>query len=262
LKPILSLYLLDLENFKKDRDIENSIDLLSNRLGKEQREKLLRIHDRKKTEFVLSRSLLKFALDRHLKEGIKMPKGYWQIREREQLPPKIENVEAENLQFSISHSQSIVSITCCLSNQRIGFDIQACKQFSNFQQGLETAKYFCNDKQLAVLSEIATDQNMRLFSSTYTLYWSLKEAYFKALHQGIHNESLKNTSFEPCTINKAKCLTRMYQNALQAHFQIAVYHSKPFTIETHQLEIENSLIKISNHFPITNIGWEGFRIRY
>ena len=100
---------------------------------------------------------------------------------------------------------------------------------------------------------------MRQFSNTYTLYWSIKEAYFKALQQGIHNESLKKTTLQPCTLNKANCLTSLYENTLEEQYQIAVYHSKTFTIESHQLEVENSLIKISD--PITNIDWQGFRVR-
>jgi len=251
----VSIYLLDVEKLKQLPNYEDVLQSFEKHLGEEQQHKLQRIHQRKQSEFIFSRNLLCFALD----EQNKANKSNWKIQERPDLPPYVKQAEVQNFQFSISHSHSFLGIAICESTENIGFDIQLCKPMRNIHKALEAAEYFCYPSEINTLSNIKGTSIQQEFSLAYTAIWSLKEAYFKALQRGIHNDQLKKVYFKESNLLEGNSHLSQMQDLENRDYQLAFYHPQPCSVEHHVMEVSNSKLKISKSTNVLN--WQTFKIK-
>jgi len=270
---------LDVASLSKQQETQASILELQKQLGKAQLQKLDSLNARKQLEFIFSRSLLLFALNRHVNAEQEVDWNQsisWDIVERPQLPPLVMNSEADSFQFSISHSHSFVAIACCYrkenqqhSQQQIGFDIQQTKQFKSFEQGLQAAEYFCHVDELEGLSALAGEKQTHAFNSTFTQFWSMKEAFFKAQESSIHNEQLTRTHFQNCKLNQANCLSSYLVGQDEQEYQITLYNpflatdvdSAESAVEVNSVELNLNNGRLETSLQSQKLEWQGFCVR-
>lgn len=172
------LYLLNRAVFSAD-----ALALLKGKLDDAQNRKLELLNKNKQGEFVLSRSLLKYAIKEELSNATDI-----RIEERPQLAPKVAVCKPENICFSISHSHNLIAVCISKGANSIGLDVELIpSEFS-----LEKAAFFCNEQQVSTLTqfESATDRSAEAIK-----LWTLKEAYFKSSMIGVLNKDLKALSF-------------------------------------------------------------------
>ena len=247
----LLLYLFDLETVSED-----DVASLKALLNTEQQQKCDSINQRKKTEFILSRSLLTFAVNSALEsEDIAL-----NIQERLHLPPLVTIAAQHNIQFSISHSKHMLGITVRKGKEAIGFDIQAMKDFSkdiNFpQNSLESAQYFCNEAQINELTRYIDDR--ALFTQHYTQIWANKEAYLKSLQLGINHELLKKTGFIKEKKQSCHLHTSFFFDSGKGAFALAIYCKKPYSVTSQTLIINQ--LKFSAQKPNLPLEWEALDV--
>jgi len=269
---------MDVARLSKQQETLASIFELQKQLGKAQLQKLDSLNARKQLEFIFSRSLLLFALNRHVNAEQEVDWSQsisWDIVERTQLPPLVTNSEADSFQFSISHSHSFVAIACCYRKenqqhypqQKIGFDIQQTKQFESFEQGLQAAEYFCHVDELEKLSALAAEKQTHAFNAMFTQFWSMKETFFKAQESSIHNEQLTRTHFQNCELNQANCLSSYLVGQDREEYQIALYHpflatdddSAESAVEVNSVELNNG--RLETNLQSKELEWQGFCVR-
>ncbi len=247
----LLLYLFDLRTVSKE-----DVAALKALLNMEQQQKCDSISQRKKTEFILSRSLLTFAVNQALKKDNLV----LHIQERPQLPPLVDTAVQHDIQFSISHSRHMLGITIGRGKEAIGFDIQAIKDCSkdlNFpENSLESAKYFCNASQISELSSYAMDKE--LFARNYTKIWAKKEAYLKSLQLGINHELLKKTDFIKAKNQQGNLHTSMLGSTHDDAFALAIYSEKLYSVISHSLNMNQLTFCIQN--PNLPFDWEVFDV--
>jgi len=217
-------------------------------LDQAQQVKLATIHPRKKAEFILSRTLLKYGLTHHKKDI----KHIWHILERSQLPPLVTPVT--QTKFSLSHSGTMIGIAVCDSNDEIGFDLQQFKSFKNQRLAIESARQFCSEAEYQDLKHLI--DNETLFTKSFTELWTLKEAFFKSRHCGMLNENIKRTHFTVSHEQERNCATSYWQDSHEKEYQLAIYNPEYFSIKCHFLEIHNNEFKIQNEELI----WQHYKI--
>ncbi len=248
----ISLYLLNASDVSKAQ-----IDQLKALLNPEQQYKCDSIAKRKRSEFILSRTLLIHAIRQTLQDQ----EVALDIQERSQLPPLVEIADQHNIQFSISHSKNMIGIAIGQNMNAIGFDLQAIKHFSETQllsgDAIESARYFCNESQLADLDSY-TD-NKTLFAHNYTKLWAKKEAYLKALQCGISTTLLIKTSFTKSPDNQGTLSVSLLLGNHNDYFMLALFCERPYTISCDSLELDKlSLITNKSNTPLE---WEFFKIK-
>lgn len=120
---------------------------------------------KKKLEFLLGRSLLRYCLD-----AISSEKQAWKINERPHHKP-IVHPSLPNWHFSLSHSHDLICIA--FSPARIGVDIEKINPKRNHR---ETAAEFMSPQELNTFLEFKTP-NLPYF---YKI-WTLKESLYKTI---------------------------------------------------------------------------------
>jgi phosphopantetheinyl transferase len=214
------------------------------------------INKRKKTEFILSRSVLSFCI----KSSLKNTDISLDIQERPQLPPLVLQAQQNDIRFSISHSKNWLAIAITQGVEAVGFDLQVVKNYSDEQgfpgKDIERAQYFCNEPQLSELKLYKDDK--RLFSRQYTKLWAMKEAYLKSLELGINHELLRKLEFTKASNQSGSLHSTTIENKPQDSFAVALYCQKSYTVTCHHL----TLIKRKFHIEKFNsqLQWETFNV--
>ena len=244
---LVSLFIFDYSSLAQEQ-----LELFAQNLGRNQQAKLIEINARKRNEFICSRALLSYCLNKiHSKKD-----QVWEIIERPQLPPHIKFADELNIRFSISHQQSMLGIAVAKSTKKLGFDIQQIKTFSSFQTALIFAGNFCSEPELKSLQRYVNEDLHRL-AIEITRLWTLKEAFFKAQLCGIYNPNLKKTNFSVCTNSQAHGFSNHCFDSDKKHFQIAIVNETNSPIESYQVSILNEEFEINNlRFDAL---WQGFK---
>jgi len=121
---------------------------------------------RKRREYLLSRSLMRHALQQHFQSRV----NKWQFVERSGATPLISNLPAD-IHLSLSHSGGLICFA--IAGCPVGIDIETCDRQRNFSA---LAEAFMNDEELVRLQQDETTRAEYFYRS-----WCAKEAYFKAL---------------------------------------------------------------------------------
>lgn len=119
---------------------------------------------RRKREYLLSRTLIRYAL----KQVFALPFNHWDIIECNGARFRINNLPTPVF-YSLSHSDGEISFV--MAPKAIGIDIEVIKSRKNLR---ELAQQFMHVNELNCLG---TPEEVLYFYRT----WSAKEAYFKAL---------------------------------------------------------------------------------
>lgn len=88
------------------------------------------------------------------------------------------NLKDQNLHFNVSHSNNMI-LYAVSSQSPLGIDVEYCQQNIDF---LNIAKEFCSEQECQQLLKHPLPQRMR----TFYHYWVRKEAFVKALGQGLY----------------------------------------------------------------------------
>lgn len=262
MKSKVTLYLFDLTTVS-----QQEVHALKVLLNPEQKDKYESINNRKQTEFVISRSLLNFAVKKNLKNTLlSNNQTMIDIQERPQLPPLVNLAEENNIQFSISHSQSLIGIAIGQNMGAIGFDLQGIKTFSNTQNfsenAIESARFFCNEPQLSALLSYIDESNdngdRSLFSRNYTKLWAKKEAYLKSLHCGINSVLLKKTHFIKRPDEQGLLCATVFEKTHDTDFIFALFCEKPYSIVCHSLNLQQ--LKFQTNKSALNLNWDVYDV--
>lgn len=159
-------------------------------------------HARKYREYIVSRTLLRHALNDHFKQTNLL----WQITESDNAPPEL-TAPFNNIFISLSHSNNLIALT--LTHEATGIDIEYKKPRNNLQT-MATGFMTAAEKQhlLTLPQEKQTDFFYRS--------WCIKEATYKL--QSILN--INTTPIEKiCSLNDSKQAGRIYlkEAELQQH---------------------------------------------
>ena len=140
--------------------------------------------DRKK--YVVSHLFLRRVLSHYFP---RISPKEWCFEENAQGKPYLHTKHGITFHFNLSHSSHHAYIIC--SEQYVcGIDIEESKNIS-LTEGL-TALLF-SEEELAIYKRLSAEKKERMFY----LYWTLKEAYLKALGSGLMELELSTLNFEP-----------------------------------------------------------------
>ena len=136
-------------------------------------------------------------------------------------------------------------------------DLKAAKKESNWRRKGFLQKLFTETEQDYIL------HSENPFLSVW-LFWSMKEAFFKAQESSIHNEQLKRTHFQNCELNQANCLSSYLVGQDREEYQIALYHpflaiddeSAESAVEVNSVELNNGRLETS--LQSQKLEWQGF----
>jgi len=179
-------------------------------------------NDNKRREFLLSRALMRHALDEH----IKPQQQKWQFVEKANAPPLITNLP-DGLHISLTHSKG--TICFALASCSVGVDLEKMRGNRDFM-GL--AKTVMNAQEI----EFFKRQPKKLIENFYRI-WCTKEARYKALPiEKQVNLSLKNIAVLPFFENKNVLITKR-----NTDFMLAI-------------TLQKKVASISyNHFPKNDV---------
>jgi len=150
--------------------VDTSLDCL-NSTERQQAQKLQSRQDRQL--YVAAHVFLRKVLSSYTK----LYPGEWQFSAGKYGKPAVSNRGLEALKFSLSHTHGLLA--CAVSwQQAVGVDIEQPLPLKNFQALCQTV--LSNDEMTEVLAGRDSMEQERRF---YT-YWTLKEAYVKALGCG------------------------------------------------------------------------------
>lgn len=210
---------------------------LFDNLANQQQVRASDLQGRRRVQFLVSRTLLQFALAQ-LPQTPKTttPASFsWSIRERVDLPPLAiavnTSLPSPQVALSLSHSDNHIALAICPHNNgedtRLGVDIEVFKS----SRKLEAANYFCHPEEVDALQSI-TDPSERL--KQMVRIWTHKEAFFKSHHRSILNSDLKKVQFKPCEPKEAG----LKSAALENYGVVSVYHPVDYEIEASEVNFD------------------------
>ncbi len=132
------------------------------------------LFERSRREHLVGRALVRTTLSRYAD----VAPGAWRFREGERGRPEIEGpAGAPPLRFNLSHTTGLVAVAVAFDRD-VGVDVEdAARQRTT----AEIADRFFSPREVADLRALpAADQRDRFFT-----YWTLKEAYIKAVGLGL-----------------------------------------------------------------------------
>lgn len=116
-------------------------------------------------------------LRRILSQYADIPPEYWAFSCNDFGKPAIENSGQESLSFNLSHTHSMIA--CAVGYQYdLGVDIEGNQAVSNL---VDMCRITLSDAELTTVLSTLPKQREKLFYR----YWTLKEAYIKALGKGL-----------------------------------------------------------------------------
>lgn len=140
-----------------------------------------KMSDWRRREYFSGRKALEYCLKEYLKE--KDGSGnIWGLRVLSEkgkkpelkLPDRLKGFPISKVDFSISHSGNL-SMCHLVEGGRAGADIEKTRSFEN-----DLLEGFLSPREIRIVKS-----KKRLFKKRATLFWSLKEAYLKAIGTGL-----------------------------------------------------------------------------
>ena len=143
----------------------------------------LQQHEHKR-EYLVSHALLRSCLSQYVD---KQPSDWDFLYNDHGKPSVLIEDEGLDIQFNIAHTSGLV--VCAISaSAEVGVDVEF---HSDSQALLEMADHYFSEKEIIALNRLSkTDQEISFFR-----YWTLKEAYIKAVGEGLLTPSA-DFSFE------------------------------------------------------------------
>ena len=190
-------------------------------------------------EFLLGRMLLRHALA----EQLACPINKLDVDERQRMPPYVPLAEENGIRFSICHSHSLIAVAiarCGIAqNTVLGADVE----YINPARGLSAAAVFCNAMQKQLIeNSVSSSEKKRL----YYLFWTQKEAYFKACFYSEASSALSTIDFDEVGRRQGHDLSaaslEFMVSGQAERYQCAVYSSWTAVPIVKQLMLEE------NHF--------------
>jgi 4'-phosphopantetheinyl transferase len=154
-------------------------------LNLEEQERYQRFHfDHDRHTYLAAHALVRITLSRY---ACRSP-AQWRFTRGAQGKPEIEQaVDLPPIRFNLSHTQGMVTCAIALDSM-CGVDVERARPMKDMT-GIAEAVF--SDAEIAYLDQqCEADRPHNFFK-----FWTLKEAYIKAIGQGL-SASLKNISFE------------------------------------------------------------------
>lgn len=138
----------------------------------EERRRMDRFHfEKDRTLFLIAHALLRVALSRYAE----VPPREWRFKTGVHGRPEIASPES-NLRFSLSHTSGLAA--CAINVDReIGFDVEDATR----KVELSVAERYFSPREVRDLQSLPPDAQ----ASRFLEYWTLKEAYLKAIGLGL-----------------------------------------------------------------------------
>lgn len=176
------IWLIDRVDLFTEDQIKTYLSLLNN-------EEVERYHrfafTKDKTLYLLARALLRCTLS--LYHPTTAPSD-WQFQSNEFGKPRIHSPGGLSTEFNLSHTQGCVALAVS-GGSAVGIDVEITQRNNNLR-GLANYCFTPREQQWIFQSCDDKEQRTRFFR-----LWTLKEAYVKAVGQGI-SMGLKNIEFE------------------------------------------------------------------
>ena len=208
-------------------------------LNLEELERYQRFHfDHDRHTYLAAHALVRIALSHYAA----CKPGQWRFMRGEQGKPEIEvTTELSSLRFNLSHTQGMVA--CIIGLDRVcGIDVECVRPLKDMM-GIAEAVFSLAEN--AYLDRRAADQ-----ADIFFKLWTLKEAYIKAIGQGL-SAPLKEITFDI----REKIIQATFTNELLTDAGWQFHHGKPTA--SHYLSIavqsQNLQAKIICHeLPLDN----------
>lgn len=214
------LFLCDYDEFDN-----SDLEALKTRLNPEQKYKLSALKNKRLNEFIVSRSLLNFALKQVLQ--LDCPT----IVELPQKAPHIQAISRLNCSFSVSHSKSLIGVLITKNSVQTGLDIELIPNNYN----IEKNHFFCNEQQLKAIQSLPA----KLQASESIKLWTIKEAYFKSLGTGVFDSDLKDLSVTNASEDLPSFKSVLYPTP-NAEFHISAFSTMLKEVSVYEASLLNS----------------------
>lgn len=183
------------------------------------------------TKSMSSKRLHEFYFSRKLLEHAIKTKGIysnWEIIEREKNSPLIQLNNNKALNCSITHSPTWIGVI--FNNEidapKVGIDIETIR--SNWT--IEKAQLFCSDQQVKHAYNLPSDV---VRNHCLTTIWTQKEAYYKAVGEGLFNKNVELKS----DANTQYSLT---SQALTENAIMSIYCEEPSAFKVYEVSYLNN----------------------
>jgi len=200
-------------------------------------------------EFLLSRLLLRQALTVQLD----CPIVDLEVEERQSMPPAVRLADDKGIRFSISHSNSLVAVAMARRGVDdrgvLGLDVE----YMRHDRSLAAARMFCNQEQQRLIENAQCINEKRRL---YYLFWSQKEAYFKACFYTATVPTLRSINFRAAEQSQVYDLSATELdfsiNGQTERYQCATYASWSTIPRVKKLMLNNNSLSVDHEEIIPN----------